>query len=155
MYVILSGLSLLLFFTVSFKNPGYLPAKKEETLLVPITQSLYMKYDLSRVCPDCKLFRTTRSRHCQCCDRCVDKFDHHCPWLLNCIGAKNLGLFYSFLIVTELSLLLGVACNVAAAVGTYDRETLVDVSDRNIVVVSALVGFLCFLFSLPLGYFLW
>lgn len=110
-----------------------------------------MKHELSRVCPDCKLFRTHRSRHCQCCDRCVDKFDHHCPWLLNCIGAKNLGFFYAFLLVTQLSLLLSVYCNVAAAAATYDRQTLVEVSDMHVRAVSALMGFLFFLFSLPLG----
>lgn len=150
-YILIAGLSIVLFLIVSNKNPGYLQARKEETLLVLNTQSLYMKYDLSRVCPDCKLFRTHRSRHCQCCDRCVDKFDHHCPWLLNCVGARNLGFFYSFLFVTELSLVLSTYCNVAAAVAEYDRETLVDVSDVDVRAISAVMGLLFFLFSLPLG----
>ena len=26
-------------------------------------------------------------------------YDHHCPWLNNCIGAKNHGIFYIFLII--------------------------------------------------------
>ena len=150
-YLAVAGLSIALFLITSHKDPGYLRARPGETLLVSPTQSLYMKHDLGRVCPDCKLFRPFRSRHCQCCDRCVDKFDHHCPWLLNCIGGKNLGFFYAFLIVTEVSLLLSTFCNIAAAVGTYDRATLVEVSDTNVRAVSALLGALFFLFSLPLG----
>lgn len=34
------------------------------------------------------------SMHCRYCDKCVQKFDHHCMWLNTCIGERNYGYFF-------------------------------------------------------------
>eukprot|EP00435_Cladocopium_sp_Y103_P045254 s2196_g12.t4 len=57
-------------------------------------------------CVICGRLRAARCKHCRHCGRCVARFDHHCPWLGNCIGARNLSMFLRFLMSTLLSLLL-------------------------------------------------
>ena len=69
---------------------------------------LLEKYDPSLVCPDCEVFRPFKSRHCHYCDRCVRNFDHHCPWINNCVGKRNQTLFVFLLLIIWLNLLCSV-----------------------------------------------
>ncbi|KAH8739223.1 hypothetical protein FG386_000699 [Cryptosporidium ryanae] len=49
-------------------------------------------------CYTCGIIRPPRSVHCNVCDGCVDKFDHHCPWVGTCIGSGNHKYFIAFLV---------------------------------------------------------
>ncbi|XP_019869510.2 palmitoyltransferase Hip14 isoform X2 [Aethina tumida] len=54
-------------------------------------------FEPSTFCSACLVRRPLRSKHCSVCNHCVARFDHHCPWVANCIGAKNHKHFIGFL----------------------------------------------------------
>ena len=45
--------------------------------------------DILRLCHTCRTVRPIRAKHCRICDRCVAQFDHHCPYIYNCVGLRN------------------------------------------------------------------
>jgi len=45
-----------------------------------------------------------RSHHCKECGRCVDRLDHHCPWIDNCVGLGNQRSFYCFIVALLLTI---------------------------------------------------
>lgn len=49
-------------------------------------------------CDRCQHVRHPRTHHCRQCDLCIDRFDHHCVWVCNCVGVRNQRYFFGFVI---------------------------------------------------------
>ncbi|KAL4449233.1 hypothetical protein ABPG74_015615 [Tetrahymena malaccensis] len=91
----LSFLNITLLCIVSHKNPGYFQIQKERKDMLELFKKC--QYDYSILCSECNLVKPERSKHCYFCQRCVKVYDHHCPWVNNCIGANNYLIFFTFL----------------------------------------------------------
>uniref|UniRef100_A0A8R1HQB5 Palmitoyltransferase n=3 Tax=Caenorhabditis japonica TaxID=281687 RepID=A0A8R1HQB5_CAEJA len=50
-----------------------------------------------RFCDKCCCIKPDRSHHCSMCEQCVLKFDHHCPWVNNCVNFGNYKYFILFM----------------------------------------------------------
>lgn len=90
-------------------DPGRVIVNREQQLetLVNLAEEKD-GFDVHRFCSTCLVKKPLRSKHCAHCNQCIARFDHHCPWVGNCIGAKNHRFFIFFLtaIVVDLSLYL-------------------------------------------------
>lgn len=51
----------------------------------------------TRWCNHCQLHQPKGSQHCRDCGVCVREYDHHCPFMAQCVGGGNIQSFYSFL----------------------------------------------------------
>ena len=84
------------FYLCSISDPGIIKKKN-----IPILKQKY-PYDFlfnseKTECKKCKFAKINRSKHCRVCDKCIEKFDHHCIWINNCVGVKNMKYFLYFI----------------------------------------------------------
>lgn len=58
---------------------------------------------LGQTCSTCIVMRPARSKHCNLCNMCIRRYDHHCPWINRCVGEGTHRYFLGFLIVHGVS----------------------------------------------------
>uniref|UniRef100_A0A7S0FUU4 Palmitoyltransferase n=1 Tax=Pyrodinium bahamense TaxID=73915 RepID=A0A7S0FUU4_9DINO len=106
--------SLVLLLVTAFSDPGIMPRQRDYSEQYDDRTKAFRNKQPPRYyevlmrghpfklkyCTTCNIYRPPRCTHCSVCENCIERFDHHCPWIGNCIGKRNYWLFYSFISCT-------------------------------------------------------
>lgn len=105
----------------------------------------------TRHCKWCGIDKPDRCHHCRQCQRCVLKMDHHCPWVMNCIGFKSYKSFYLLClygvllpIICARPLALSAGASIHQEMTTLNRYLLVLGTTLAFCVILVLGPFLAF-----------
>lgn len=72
-------------------------------------------------CPECKRSTNDKIFHCHICKRCIHRYDHHCPWINNCVGSHNVGKFTFFLSLLIFGLVEVCFCSICLIIWNGDK----------------------------------
>eukprot|EP00347_Sterkiella_histriomuscorum_P002699 403367148 len=170
----LQVLILIAMLQTSLKDPGIIPANQfdpnNKKALDQKYMSIYSKNQRIhylqtnkdmiyrfKFCETCMIFRPQRTAHCNVCNNCVMKFDHHCIWLGTCVGKRNYLHFMTFI---SLLFIYGVYVMVFCALsiayrGVQTNDASDGFGDRwyAIVIFVYVMIFMCFVTILTLYHY--
>jgi len=108
LFILLWGYSIALHIIAGLSDPGIIPRQKlPKGTKAPNPGAvrgllIHGKDTELKWCRTCNFFRPPRTSHCATCDKCVLVFDHHCPFIGNCVGRNNYRYYLAFIWVATI-----------------------------------------------------
>ncbi|KAL1822474.1 hypothetical protein ACET3Z_009252 [Daucus carota] len=94
-----------------------------------------------KYCDTCMLYRPPRASHCSICNNCVQRFDHHCPWVGQCIGIRNYRFFYLFTSTSTILCIFVFTCSWVRLYEQHHGRLLKSIADD---IISDILIVYCF-----------
>lgn len=152
------------------KNEDFLKYKQNSLENIIEVENKIIKdiYEDKTWCLHCQSYKPPRTHHCSICKQCIMKFDHHCIWIDNCVGHRNLPFFLRFLFYISFLFIISfilLFCMIKGYVMFQDRYHSVlyfpvTNIDRKMAIVMIINGFLsfalfCFIITMTLYQFIY
>lgn len=112
----------ILLWVTAMKDPATIPSRRfllktyqrridytyEEPKMQKYMDILNGRITRVKYCEECDIYRPPRTIHCGLCGCCIERLDHHCPWIGTCVGKRNYKYFLFFLWSVFLSVCYGI-----------------------------------------------
>ena len=96
-----------------------------------------------KYCHTCGIFRPPRTSHCGICNNCVERFDHHCPWLGACVGKRNYKFYYIYIWILAIYCVYAIVSSILVLYNSSKKKDFNDaLNDHPFAMVLLLYAFI-------------
>lgn len=124
---LLPTLSVLFLLLTACRDPGIIPRQEPDDEFLagrkPRTKEVFVNSQrvVIRYNDTCHFYQPPRAHHCSVNDNCIERFDHHCPWVGTTVGKRNYRSFLLFVFTSTILCLFVMGCCLAHIFVRHDE----------------------------------